>query len=161
MDAVKSIKKCIESSHVFLNLKSITKDEAISEMLIKAESNGLRINITEIMEAIYKKEKILTSGLGYGVAFPHTPTDEVKEETIIFGVSRNGIEYSSLDKKPVHLLIMFLTPTVSSEQYLSHLSMFTKISRLTMYVVLLIESKTEEEFKSKMITLIDNLSSKN
>lgn len=161
MDAVKSIKKCIESSYVFLDLDSNTKDEAISEMLIKAESKGLRINIAEIIEAVYKKERILTSGLGYGVAFPHTPTDDVKEETIIFGVSKNGIDYSSLDKKPVHLLIMFLTPSISSEQYLSHLSMFTKISRLTMYIVLLIESKTEEEFKNKMVTLVDNLSSKN
>lgn len=160
MEERKNIKHCIEKSYVFLDLNSKTKEEAISEMLIRAEEKGLRININTILEKIYKKEKIMTSGLGYGVAFPHTPTDEVEQETLIFGISKEGIDYSSLDKKPVHLLIMILNPESDTEIYLSHLSIFTKISRLTMYIVLLIESKTEQEFKTTILDVITALEEK-
>ncbi len=160
MEERKNIKHCIEKSHVFLNLEAKTKEEAISEMLIKAEAKGLRVNINTILEKIYKKEKIMTSGLGYGVAFPHTATDEVEQETLIFGISKEGVDYSSLDKKPVHLLIMILNPKSDTEIYLSHLSIFTKISRLTMYIVLLIESQTEQEFKTKILDVITALEEK-
>ncbi len=153
----RSIKECVKKSYVFLNLRSKTKDEVISEMLIKAEESGLRINISAVLERIYKKEKILTSGLGYGVAFPHTATSEVSEETIIFGISKEGVDYNSIDKKPVYLLAMILNPSSETDVYLSHLSFLSKMSRLTMYVVLLIESKTEEEFKSQMATIADSL----
>lgn len=160
MEGAKNLKHYIEKSFVVLDLDANTKDEAISELLIKSEKEGLRINVTSVMQDIYKKEVIVTSGLGYGVAFPHTPTNEVSDETIIFGVSKKGVDYSSLDRKPVHLFIMFLTPVSSSQQYLSHLSVFTKVSKLSMYVVLLIESKTETEFKRTMIELIENISLK-
>lgn len=161
MEGVKNLKSYIEKSFIFLNLDADTKEEAISELLIKSEKEGLRINITNVMQDIYKKESIVTSGLGYGVAFPHTVTKEVSDEIIIFGVSKKGVDYNSLDKKPVHLFVMFLTPASSSKQYLSHLSVFTKISKLSMYVVLLIESKTKEEFKKVIIDLIDNITLKN
>lgn len=45
---------------------------------------------------------------------------------------------------------MFLTNKNSNEKYLGLLSLFTKISRMSMYPVILLESKTEEEFKTKM-----------
>lgn len=158
MKVNKNLKKIIDNSYIFLDMQAHTKEEAISELLIRSEAEGLRINIANIITGIYKKESIVSSGLGYGVAFPHTPTDEVEEETIIFGVSRQGVDYESLDKHPAHLIIMFLTPAKkSNEEYLTHLSIFTKISKLSMYVILLMESKTKEEFRSKLFELIENI----
>ena len=150
MISFNEVEKYINNSYVILDLKAENKDEAISEMLIHSESNGLRINIAQIIEAMYKKEDIISSGVGYGVAFPHVRTNEVEDNDIIFGVSKKGLNYSALDKKPVHLITMFLTNKNCSEKYLGLLSLFTKISRMTMYPVVLLESKTIEEFKTKM-----------
>ena len=147
--------KIIESSYILLNLKASNKEEAISEMLIYAESKGLRINKT--INFMYKKEEIITSGLGYGVAFPHVRTSEVEEDKLIFAVSKEGLNYYALDNKPVHLLTMFLTPIGKSEKYLNLLSLFTKVSRLSMYTVLLLESRKEEEFKKKLITMVKDI----
>ena len=77
-------------------------------------------------------------------------TNEVEDNDLIFAVSRKGLNYSALDKKPVHLLTMFLTNKNSNEKYLGLLSLFTKISRMSMYPVILLESKTVDEFKSKL-----------
>ena len=97
MISFNEVEKYINNSYVILDLKAENKDEAISEMLIHSESNGLRINIAQIIEAMYKKEDIISSGLGYGVAFPHVRTNEVEDNDIIFGVSKKGLNYSALD----------------------------------------------------------------
>ena len=150
MISFNEVEKYIDNSYVILDLKASNKDEAISEMLIYSESKGLRINIAQTIESMYKKEDIISSGLGYGVAFPHVRTNEVEDNDLIFAVSKKGLNYSALDKKPVHLLTMFLTNKKSNDKYLGLLSLFTKISRMSMYSVVLLESKTEEEFKTKM-----------
>lgn len=157
MISLNEVTKIIEDSYILLNLKAANKDEAISEMLIYAESKGLRINIDRTINFMYKKEEIITSGLGYGVAFPHVRTSEVEENKLIFAISKTGLNYYALDNKPVHLLTMFLTPISKNEKYLNLLSLFTKVSRLSMYTVLLLESRKEEEFKKKLITMVKDI----
>lgn len=157
MISLNEVTKIIEDSYILLNLKAANKEEAISEMLIYAESKGLRINIDRTINFMYKKEEIITSGLGYGVAFPHVRTSEVEENKLIFAISKTGLNYYALDNKPVHLLTMFLTPIGKNEKYLNLLSLFTKVSRLSMYTVLLLESRKEEEFKKKLITMVKDI----
>ena len=147
----------IKKSYIILDLKANNKQEAISEMLIYAESNGLRINISKTIECMFKKENIISSGLGYGVAFPHLRTKEVQENELIFAISKQGINYYALDQKPVHLLTMFLTPIDKSDKYLQLLSLMTKISKLSIYTVLLLESKTQEEFKNKLSDMVKDI----
>jgi len=155
MERAKHLKAIIEKSHVFLDLKGVSKDEVISEMLIMAENNGLRVNITNIIQGINKKEKIITSGLGYGIAFPHVATSEVNEISSIFGISKKGIDYQSIDGKPVHFFCMILSPEDSKNEYVSYLSFLSKTLRMSMYAVVLSQSKTEEEFRKKMINILE------
>ena len=157
MEKVKSLRDIIKKSHVFLDLKGISKDEIISEMLINAENGGLRVNITNIIQGINKKEEIITSGLGYGVAFPHVATKEVSEISLVFGISKNGVDYKSIDDKPVHFFCMILSPEESKNEYVAYLSLFSKTLRMSMYPVVLSESKTEEEFKEKMINILESM----
>lgn len=157
MISLKEVANIIENSYILLNLKATNKEEAISEMLIYAEAKGLKINIDKTINFMYKKEDIITSGLGYGVAFPHVRTSEVEEDKLIFAISKEGLNYYALDKKPVHLLAMFLTPIGKSEKYLNLLSILTKVSRLSMYTVLLLESNNEEEFKNKLLTMVKDI----
>lgn len=153
MVSYKDLEQYINNSHVILDLKASDKDEAISEMLIYSEANGLRINISQIMKSMYKKEDIMSSGLGYGVAFPHVRTNQVEDNHIIFAVSRKGLNYSSIDDKPVHLLTMFLTNRNNDKKYLYLLSFFAQILKMTMYTVVLLESKSIDEFKIKLLNI--------
>lgn len=157
MISLNEVEKVIENSYILLDLKAVNKNEAISEMLIYAESKGLRINIDKIINFMYKKEEIITSGLGYGVAFPHARTSEVEDDKLIFAISKKGLNYYALDQKPVHFLTMFLTPANKNEKYLNLLSLLTKISRLSMYTVLLLESNSDKEFKDKLYKMAKDI----
>lgn len=158
MEKIKSIRRSIENSYVFLDLKASNKDEAISEMLIRAEGEGLRVNVTNIFNGINEKEAIMTSGLGYGVAFPHVATSEVSEINFIFGISKKGIDYGARDNKPVYLFCMILSKDGSSNnEYVSYLSLLSKTLRFSMYTIVLTKSETEDAFKEKMIDILEGM----
>lgn len=154
--SVKNIKKYIENALVCFDIKSEIKKDALEEILEIAHKKGIEVDRDKVIENIYKKENIITSGIGYGVAFPHTYVDNIKDEIIIFATSKKGINYNSIDNKPVHLIIMFLTPKEQSNQYLSHISIFAKVSHYTMYVVKLLEADNEKDFKNELITLVES-----
>ncbi len=157
MSKLKAIKKYIDNAYVYLDIKSNNKEDALKEILLDLKKKGINLDTNNIITNIYKKEGISSSGLGYGVAFPHTYTEDINDEMIIFATSKKGLTYNSIDNKPVHLLIMFLTPKAQSGQYLEHLSILAKVSHFAMHVVLLLEAKTEEQFKKEIITFIENI----
>lgn len=151
-----NIKKYIEKSRVYLDVEAEDKDSFIKKILSNLKDDGIDIPAEEILVGINKKESISSSALGYGVALPHTYTDSVKDQIIIFATSKKGVIFDSVDSKPVHLVIMFITPKSQSGQYLQHLSSLAKVTHLHMYVVLLVEAKTPEELREKLISFIDN-----
>ncbi len=159
MISVNDLSVLLDNSYIIVDLKSKSKDGAINEMLNYAISNGLDINIENVISIINKKETIGNSGLGYGIAFPHIRTKDLEQNKIIFAISREGVDYGSRDNKPVHFIILFLTSLKPSEnnKYLSFLSLITRMSRLIMYTVLLIESKTKDEFRNKFFNIGKNI----
>lgn len=159
MISVNDLSVLLDNSYIIVDLKSKSKDSAINEMLNYAISNGLDINIENVISIINKKETIGNSGLGYGIAFPHIRTKDLEQNKIIFAISREGVDYGSRDNKPVHFIILFLTSLKPSEnnKYLSFLSLITRMSRLIMYTVLLIESKTKDEFRNKFFNIGKNI----
>ncbi len=152
-----NIKKYIEKSQIYLGIDAKDKDSFIRKILSNLKEEGVPIDDEKILEGINKKESIGTSALGYGVAFPHTYTDSVQDAMIIFATSKQGIIFDSVDSKPVHLAIMFITPKSQSTQYLGHLSILAKVVHLPMHVVVLAGSKTEKEFRENILSLIDDI----
>src|SRR5699024_4849458 len=76
-------------------------------------------------KAVLKREKEGTTGIGMGVAIPHGKSKTVQQPTLVFGKSKGGIEYDSLDGNPVYLMFLIAVPENSSDEHLkilSHLS---------------------------------------
>ncbi|MBI4977876.1 MAG: PTS sugar transporter subunit IIA [Spirochaetes bacterium] len=154
LTSMKQLVKNIRKSRVVLNLQATGKREAVYEMLSKASEKGLKIDPAAVTDIVLANEKTISSGLGYGVAFPHAEIEGLKEETIIFGTSPKGMLFHAIDKKPTHLVTLFLTPAGEYKDYLAHLSLLADLSHLTMYVVMILESPNEKVFRSRMIELL-------
>lgn len=152
----KSLEDYINDAFILLNVEASSKNEAISELLSFAESKGLVFNRESAEKRIFSNERVISTGLGYGVAFPHAHLPDIEDTKMIFGISKRGVIYDSLDGKPVHLIIVFLTRADKRREYLQHLSTIADMSHLTMNIVLLLESQTEEEFKRKIKNFIMN-----
>ena len=70
--------------------------------------------VPELLESILRRDELGPTAIGEGVAIPHTWHPGLDRVSVVLGVSRKGLDYSSLDGEPVHIVLMILTP-VSAE----------------------------------------------
>lgn len=73
-------------------------------------------------EEIYKREEVLSTGIGLGVGIPHVRSRQVRESVAALAVLRNPVEYGSSDGQPVNILLMIGMPAGEQELYLKYLS---------------------------------------
>jgi mannitol/fructose-specific phosphotransferase system IIA component (Ntr-type) len=79
-----------------------------------------------ILASLYQREETMSTGIGFSVAVPHASSDAVGSVIAAFGRSISGIEFESLDSKPVHFIVLFLVP---SNQFKTHLKTLSVIAK--------------------------------
>lgn len=135
----------IKRELVCLDIESTEKTGSIAEMAESlARENIIRDEGAFLREAL-GREEMGSSGIGEGVAIPHARTGMVEEIIIAFGRSRRGINFESLDKKPVYLLFLIASPTNDNELYLRTLSCLSRFLREREYRESLLQAKTVDE----------------
>ena len=98
------------------------KEEALSLLVAAVAKNPTVADDEMFRSAVFEREAIMSTGLANGVAVPHVRIPEVGAPTLGVGVSRGGIDYSSLDGKPVHVMVLFAMPLGAEKVYLTLLA---------------------------------------
>jgi len=80
----------------------------------------------EAISSLRHREETMSTGIGFGIAIPHASCDAVHEVTACFGRSQSGINFESLDGKPVHFIVLFLVP---KDQFQTHLRTLAAIAK--------------------------------
>lgn len=113
---------------LFLNANS--RDEALDQMVSVLEKEGKLKNPKVFHDAIEDRERLVSTGIGLGVAIPHAKLQGYDEFFIAIGIqAKKGIEWNALDGAPVHLIFMIGGPENQQTKYLrilSHLTMAIK-----------------------------------
>ena len=120
---------CLREDRMILDLKTRNKKETIkkvSEPLKKAEEI---IDFDLFLKDIFAREELKTTGIGKGVAIPHARTDAVKDFVMVFARATEGVEFDSLDGKPVKLIFLIGTP--KKEKLNNHLKILARLTRLS------------------------------
>jgi len=94
------------------NLKATTKEDVIREMVgsLKAKGAIKAEDEEEVIAAILKREELGSTGIGNGVAVPHTKHPAVDELVATVAVSKEGVDFASLDGESVHILFLLVSP---------------------------------------------------
>ncbi|GIW50373.1 MAG: PTS system fructose-specific EIIABC component [Anoxybacillus sp.] len=114
---------------IVLDLKARTKKEVIEELVDVLEKTGKLNNRQTFIEAIFAREAQSTTGIGEGIAIPHAKTKAVRTPAVVFGRSKEGIDYDSLDGKRSHLFFMIAAPEGANN---THLEALSRLSTLLM-----------------------------
>lgn len=136
---------------ICFELKSSTKSEVLDELIDILDSDEKITDKKAFKEEVLKREEIFSTGIGMGIAIPHGKSNTVKESSIVFGKSPNGIDYDSMDGEPAYLFFLIAVPLGAED---THLKALSEISRKLMHNDVrekLKEVKTFEEF----ITIFD------
>jgi PTS system nitrogen regulatory IIA component len=107
-----------------------TRDEALGQLVTVLKRSGKLKDSQAFYDAILEREKIVSTGIGLGIAIPHAKLQGYQDFFIAIGIQgKRGIEWNSLDGSPVRLIFMIGGPESKQTEYLkilSHLTMAIK-----------------------------------
>ncbi len=101
-----------------------------------------------IVEAILKREELGSTGIGRGIAVPHTKHPSVEQLTGTVGVSQNGVDFQSLDGEPVQLFFLLVSPPDRPGDHLRALENISRQLRDDMFCKFLKQSRTAEDIQT-------------
>lgn len=119
------LSKFCEEELMSFDLAASTKEDIIKELVELAAKSSMVRDKEELKAAVLEREKLVTTGVGYGVAFPHAKTRAIKGIIIVFGRHEVGVEFEAMDKKPVHLLFLIAAP---EDAIGAHLNVMARLS---------------------------------
>jgi len=135
----------ISPSQVCVFRRGCSKAGALLE-LVAAVAAHAGVSDHELFRgAVFEREEKRSTGIGAGVAIPHVRTPAIQSAVLGVGVSRDGIDYGSVDNMPVHLVILFATPAEGNEEYLGLLRQVMIALRGTELYEKVIQCHTREE----------------
>jgi len=110
-------------------MKSTEHLAAIEELVDHLEGKHLLpgLDREQVLDQLRKREEQVSTGIGSGVAIPHTFVRDLKEVVTVFGRSRQGIEFGALDNAPVFFVVLFVVPKT---EYHLHLKTLAAIAKL-------------------------------
>ena len=141
---------CFHGGSVVPSLSSRDKYDAIKELIQKAPVFAHVEDKRQVENAVIQREKILSTGLGRGVAVAHGTTAVVNNIVIALGISNDGINFGSVDKTPVHLLFIIANPPQCQVDYLITLAAVTSIVRNESFRNFLCATTPTVEIEEKM-----------
>lgn len=121
------ISEILRQDFIIADLSGKDKQSVLTELTSFLENNKAIKNKNALYSALLEREKLGSTGIGENVAIPHAKSDEIDQILTLFGRSIEGIEFDSLDKKPVHFVWMVIAPAHSTGH---HLKALARISRL-------------------------------
>ena len=121
------IEEILKKESVIADLLGDSKVKVIKEMTQCLKKNNFIKNDQALFETLMEREKLGSTGIGENVAIPHGKSDEVTQIITVLARSKNGVEFESLDQKPVHFVCMVIAPSHSTGQ---HLKVLARISRI-------------------------------
>jgi fructose-specific phosphotransferase system IIA component len=121
-----ALSELLDNSLIERELKGKTKEEVIEELLdLMVTAGKIRSRVLALKDCI-ERENYLSTGFENGLAVPHAKTEAVDELVLAFGISKNGVEFDTLDGKPAHFIFLLLSPVDKSGPHIKILAQITR-----------------------------------
>jgi len=108
-------------------LKGRTKKQVLEELIEAVKQNKPGIDSDRLMKVLLERERLGSTGIGDGIAIPHGKLRDIDDLVLSFGRSSEGIDFESMDGKPVHLFFLLVAPESCAG---IHLRALARIARL-------------------------------
>jgi PTS system nitrogen regulatory IIA component len=135
------ILEVLQKEAILADLKGTDKKSILEELVIPAAKiSNIRQDL--LVRVLMDRERLGSTGIGSGVGIPHGKLKDLESLVLGFGLSRNGVDFESMDGKPTHIFFLLLTPENSTGL---HLKLLARISRLL----------KNESFREKLLNAAD------
>ena len=122
-----------------VGLQGETKEEIITELVDALELDQVITDRDKVLQAVIEREKIMSTGIGDGIAIPHGKSDAVEVLAASLGIHKQGVDFEALDGEPAYVFFLLVSPANVSGP---HIKALARISRLL----------KNDSFKKKLIS---------
>lgn len=122
-----SIISLLNERNVFSNLENRTKKEVLTTLIQSFADDLDEAELEAIRTAVFEREKIMSTGVGKGLAIPHGKAEGIKNNYAAFALLKTPIDYKAIDGEPVSMVFLLVGPKSSNSL---HIKMLSRISRL-------------------------------
>ncbi len=126
-------------------ITAVEKFAVIEELASLFDEGEVCTSTKPLIKALKEREHMMSTGIGFGIAIPHAKISQVKKLTFAVGISQKGIEFDSMDGKPVHLIILVAAGEDQHKQYLSVMSNIMSVLKDEVIKEKIINSASPEE----------------
>ncbi|MCR8612874.1 MAG: fructose-specific PTS transporter subunit EIIC [Mycoplasma sp.] len=147
------IEKLLSKKAIILNLKSNDKTEIFNEISEHLEKNSFIESASKFKEALLKRELDFSTGIGNEIAIPHAQSDTVLENVILIARYKDGVEWNSLDNKPVKYIFTIALNNKEKEKQVEVLKTLAKTFMNPEINKNLAKAKTKDQLLNTLINV--------
>jgi len=116
----------LDNEAILIDLKSKDKIGILNE-LVEPAARITGIDHKEMVQVLMERERLGSTGIGGGIGIPHGKLKNLDKLVLGFGLSREGVDFESMDGRPTHIFFLLITPEHSTDL---HLKLLARVSRL-------------------------------
>lgn len=139
------ISDILSADVIAVNMDAADKEDAIKKIIDLSAKSGKILDLEKVTRTIYEREKLVSTGVGKGFAIPHGKTDSISDVVAAFGITKDPIDFDSIDGEPVRFIFLL----IGKENLLNtHIKLLSRISRLMNkdeFREALLEAKSSDE----------------
>ena len=118
----------LDESTIRLHLKGGTKEKILAELVDVLVECKCIAQGPPLLQSLLEREALGSTGIGFGVAIPHSRCREVSQPAVVLGRTDSEVEFGSIDGQPARLFFLIVAPEDGDNE---HLHILAKIARLT------------------------------
>ena len=151
---MKRLLEYMSEDRIILNLKSQEKEEVFEEMApLFVEDNIIDDEeLEEFIEGLKEREKLTATGMQDGIAVPHAKSPSVHKIALALGISKEGINFESMDGEPSKYIFMIAAPKGTKQEHLDLLAMISELS----YSEEVLEKLGKAQTRAEVIEILGN-----
>lgn len=122
-----NIVSLLDEKTVLPNLEVDNKKDILDNLISSLSSKVNRQELETIRSAVFERERIMSTGVGKGLAIPHGKAPGIDKNYAAFARLKHPVDYEAIDGEPVSLVFLLVGPQSSNSM---HIKMLSRISRL-------------------------------
>jgi len=138
------IRQVLHKNAILPDLKSRDKKGVIEELAAPVAEIA-NVDHRELVNVLMDRERLGSTGIGGGIGIPHGKMKNLDTLFVGFGISREGVDFESMDRKPTHIFFLLITPEDSTGLHLKLLARISKILKNESFKMRLLNAAGRDE----------------
>ncbi len=129
-----------------ININLTARDKkGVLEELVEPVASAAGTTREHLVKVLLERERLGSTGIGGGIGIPHGKLKDMESLILGFGLSRQGVNFESMDGRPTHIFFLLLTPENSAGIHLKLLARISRLLKNDAFKKRLMQSQTPEE----------------